>query len=72
MGRTLADLLGPWRESGFDSGLISRVRAAWSKPIDMLTNHELATCLRQKIAVDHLLPVAEKRIHDGYNEVARP
>src|SRR5688572_11560426 len=64
MHRSLADLIGPWCEPHFESGLIERVRDAWSKPLDTLTNHELATCLRQNSAIDHLLPIAKTRVHD--------
>ena len=63
---SLAEIEGPWEEPNFESGLIERLRAAWSKPIESLTNHELATCLRQQIAIDHLLPLAKKRIADGF------
>jgi hypothetical protein len=66
--RSLAEVIGPWKESQFESGLIARVRACWTKPACELTNEELATCLRQKLAVDVLLPVAEKRIEDGYDD----
>lgn len=66
--RSLADILGPWRDPDWESGLIARVREAWSKPIDRLTNHELATCLRQEFALGHLLPIARKRIADKFDD----
>ena len=59
---SIADLLGPWEDPHFDSGLLERCRNAWSKPFSDLTNEELATLLRQKIAVTHLLPVAQYRV----------
>ncbi len=66
--RSLAEIEGPWEEPNFESGLIDRLRAAWSKPTEYLTNHEVAACLRQKIAIDHLLPLAKKRIGDGFDD----
>ena len=66
--RSLAEIEGPWKEPNFESGLIERLHAAWSKPVESLTNHELATCLRQRIAVDHLLLLAKRRIEDGFDD----
>jgi hypothetical protein len=45
-----------------DSGLIHRRRDAWNKPLSELTNEELATLLRQRFAVEHLLAIARKRV----------
>jgi len=59
---SIADLLGPWVEPDWDSGLIERCRKAWSKPLRDLTNQELSTLLRQRIAVEQLLPVASQRV----------
>jgi hypothetical protein len=59
---TLAELIGPWEPSRFESGLITRCRDAWTKPIGRLSRQELATLLRQKIAIEHLLPIAKRRI----------
>ena len=66
--QTLADLLGPWAEPHFDSGLIERCKRAWTKPLKELTNQELATLLLQKIALAHLLPLARQRIVDGIED----
>lgn len=66
--RSLAEIVGPWRDPAHESGLIVRIREAWDKPVETLTNHELATCLRQKIAIDHLLPIAKKRAADGIDD----
>lgn len=60
--RTVADIEGPWVDSDFESGLIERCKRAWTKPISGLTNQELATLLRQNIAVVEILPTAKKRI----------
>jgi hypothetical protein len=65
---SLADLLGPWVEPDWDSGLIERCRNAWSKPLRDLTNQELATLLRQRIAVEQLLPIASQRVLDGFDD----
>jgi hypothetical protein len=59
--QTLADILGPWQDPNFDSGLIRCVRRAWIKPMQQLTNQELATCLGQRIGIEHLLPIAKQR-----------
>ncbi|HTY89346.1 MAG TPA: hypothetical protein VMB80_17995 [Candidatus Acidoferrum sp.] len=66
--KSIADFLGPWVEPDWDSGLIERCRSAWSKPIRDLTNQELATFLRQRFVVEHLLPVASKRVQDGFDD----
>jgi hypothetical protein len=59
---TIADLVGPWVEPGFESSLISRCRSAWDRPIDQLSDSDLAMLLRQRIAVEHLLIVARSRL----------
>jgi hypothetical protein len=59
---SVADVLGPWVEPDWDSGLIARCRGAWNKPLRDLTREELATLLRQRFAVGHLLPIAKKRL----------
>ncbi|MEO5959304.1 MAG: hypothetical protein ABIR80_09320 [Opitutaceae bacterium] len=65
---SLAELVGPWVDPDFESGLIERMRNAWPKPIGTLTNHELATCLRQTIAIDHVLPIAKKRLEQRFHD----
>lgn len=60
--KSVADILGPWSDPDFSSGLIERCKKAWTKPIEELTNEELATFLRQEIAIDHILPEAKRRI----------
>ena len=65
---SLAEIVGPWIDPDFDSGLIERMRNAWSKPIGRLTNHELATCLRQTVAVEHVLPIAKKRDAEEFHD----
>ena len=67
----IADILGPWVEPNWESGLIDRCRQAWSKPLRDLSREELATLLRQRFAVEHLLPVARKKLQeaDDYTEM---
>ena len=65
---SVADLLGPWVEPDWDSGLIERCRNAWSKPLRDLTNQELATLLRQRFAVEHILPIASQRVQDDFDD----
>ncbi|HTR40822.1 MAG TPA: contact-dependent growth inhibition system immunity protein [Pseudomonadales bacterium] len=59
---SLSNLLGPWIEPNWESGLITRCRDAWHKPIQNLSREELAVLLRQKIAVEHLLPIAKGKL----------
>lgn len=66
--RSVADLLGPWVEPGWESGLVDRCRQAWSKPISQLSDEELATFLRQRIAPEHILPLAEARLRAGVSD----
>jgi hypothetical protein len=61
----LADLLGPSVETDWKTGLMERCRNAWSKPLRELSREELATLLRQRIAVEYLMPVARKRLEDA-------
>ena len=65
---SLSDLLGPWIDSDRNTGLIERCKNAWSKPLRDLSREELATLLRQRIAVEHLLPIAKKRLKDGIDD----
>lgn len=65
---SVADLLGPWVDPDWDSGLIERCRNAWSKPLRDLTNQELATLLRQRFAVEYILPIARKRVLNGFDD----
>ena len=65
---SVKDVEGEWEDSDFDSGLIQRCKNAWDKPLPDLTNEEMATFLRQKIAVTHILPLAEQRIRDSVDD----
>ena len=63
--QSVANILGPWADPNFESGLIERLRNAWDKPIRDLTNSELATFLRQNIATEQILPIAQGRLTSG-------
>jgi len=65
---SVADILGPWIEPDLNSGLIQRCRKAWNRPLKDLTREELATLLRQEIAVEHVLPEAKRRLQDGIDD----
>ncbi len=65
---SLSDLIGPWVDSDWNTGLIERCKNAWSKPLRDLSREELATLLRQRIAVKHLLPIARKSLEDGIDD----
>ncbi len=66
--QSIADLLGPWHDSDWHSGLIERCKHAWTKPLKDLNNQELATFLHQRIAVEDLLPFARQRVADGIDD----
>ncbi len=59
---SLADLAGAWVNPGFESSLVLRCKAAWSKPLGQLTNRELATFLQQRMATENILPIAKARL----------
>jgi hypothetical protein len=65
---SLSDLIGPWIDSDWNTGLIERCKNAWGKPLRDLSRAELATLLRQRIALEHLLPIAKKRLEDGVDD----
>ena len=64
--RSVADVLGPWVDPGFESGLISRCRANWAVPVSEVSNCVLATFIRQRIALRLVLPEAKRRIAAGF------
>jgi len=65
---SLANILGPWIDPNWDSGLVNRCKSAWNKPIQTLTNEELATLLRQRFAIEHLLPIAKGRLETSFDD----
>ncbi|SIR13616.1 hypothetical protein [Solilutibacter tolerans] len=66
--RCVADIEGPWREPDFDSGLIRRCRKNWSVPVWNLTNEALATFLRQKFALEIVLPEGRRRLAANFTD----
>ena len=65
---TVEDVLGPWKECDFDSGLIKRCHRYWSVPVSELLNEALTTFLRQKIAVKLIAPEARRRIAEDFHD----
>jgi len=65
---SVSDIVGEWKDPDFESGLIERCKNAWKKPISDLTNEEMATYLRQDIAVKEILPLARERVSKGYDD----
>lgn len=60
--QSLEQIEGAWPEPEFDSGLVLRCHEARKKPIDQLSDLELATLLNQDIGVAHILPEAVRRL----------
>jgi hypothetical protein len=60
--KSVADIEGPWVDPPFESGLIQRCRNAWNTPANELSNEELATFLRQRIALSLIVPEARCRL----------
>ena len=59
---SLEQLEGIWPEPESPTGLVLRCHAARKKPIDELSDMELATLLNQNIGVRHVLPEAIRRL----------
>jgi hypothetical protein len=67
---SVADLIGPWADSQWETGLILGCKAAWNKPLRELTNKELATFLRQDIAASQILPIARTRVENKVDDAS--
>ena len=67
-GKSVADIMGPWLETNWQSGLIERCREYWNVPIAELSNEVLATFLRQDIAMDCVLEEAVRRLNAGFDD----
>jgi len=59
---SLCDIFGDWNGVGVDASLVERIKNAWKKPLSQLTNIELAALLRQRFAVEYILPLARQRL----------
>ena len=66
--QSVADIVGPWVDPNFESGLIERIRKSWNVPIDKLSNEMLATFLRQQIATDFIVQETRKRLELGFDD----
>ena len=64
----VADIVGPWVDSDWDSGLVERCLESWNVPICELSNEMLATFLRQEIATDWILEETIKRLDVGFDD----
>ena len=64
--RTVADILGPWKEPALETGLIERCKRGWNVPVNELPNEILSTYLRQKIALSLMVPEARKRLTEQF------
>ena len=64
--RSVADIEGAWNEPDFDSGLIRRCRNNWSVPVCDLTNQALSTFLRQKFALQIVIPEGKRRLQANF------
>ena len=64
--KSIADIEGPWIEPELNSGLIRRCRDNWSKPVSEVTNHVLATFIRQKLGLSIVISEAKKRLKSNY------
>lgn len=62
---SLEQLEGAWPELEAPTGLVLRCHTARKKPIDSLSDLELATLLNQGIGVRHILPEAIRRFAQG-------
>ena len=60
--QSLEQLEGRWPEPESPTGLVSRCHAARKKPIDQLSDLEVATLLDQRIGVKYILPEAARRV----------
>ena len=60
--QSLEQIEGAWPKPEFGSGLVLRCHEARNKPIDQLSDLELATLLNQDIGVVHILPEAVRRL----------
>lgn len=62
--RSVADIVGRWRDPDFESNLIERCKRVWSTPIGELPDLMIATYLNQKLATEQMQLEAKRRL-DG-------
>jgi hypothetical protein len=63
---SVADVIGPWVDPEFESSLIERCRDNWSVPVVEVSNYVLATFIRQRLALQLVLPEAKRRLEANY------
>jgi hypothetical protein len=66
--KSLFDIHGEWEKLPASTGLTERIRKAWNKPFNDLTNKELAALLLQKFAIEYILPIARQRIMEDHDD----
>jgi len=66
--RTVAEIVGPWVEPDFKSSLIERMLLNWALPVGEISNYVLATFIRQRVALDLVIPEANRRIASGFTD----
>jgi hypothetical protein len=66
--QTVEDVQGPWKDPGFESGLIQCCRQYWRVPVAELPNEALATYLRQGIAINLIGPEAKRRVEADFHD----
>lgn len=64
--RSVADVAGPWGDSTSESSLLQRCRDNWTTPVSELSNHVLATFVRQAVALELVVPEAQRRVEMNY------
>src|SRR5688500_5590830 len=60
--RSVADVEGPWVEPEFESSLIERCRKNWATPVGKLSNYALSTFLRERFALEIVIPEGQRRL----------
>ncbi len=66
--RSVESVNGPWVDPKFESSLIDRCRSNWSVPVGQLSNYALATFVRQRIALQLVVPEAKRRLEAGFTD----
>lgn len=65
---SVADVEGPWADTGVDTDLTDRCKQAWNVPVNELTNGMLATLLRQRTGLPVVVPEVQKRIDCNFTD----
>jgi len=66
--RSLSDIVGPWIEPKFESGLIQRCKRYWTTPINDLPDLMVATYINQKFALEQMKTEARRRLEAGVRD----